>query len=304
MDCVLRWDVEQEGGVKDLFEALGGQLWGARLSQFSAQSTDPFPVCDTALVVVKIFRTSKAAMKYDRVEEKVATRHLHKLGNSCFMEVPDDLKDGLTKTFVGHIPGSSEFSFFNMRCVYKRFAVKMIVAYGRRGGPTEDNADALIGGAVFATTSVHEVLTSQLRLLDESAPASHSCMACGVPDTIVHDDCELGAASPVTCKVCAGCRLVRFCGTACQKAAWKNHKAVCLAGGLAEDGSSPLRPLQCRLTWQGCSVAAIDRISNPIVLCTWHMLEQCEVYGSTVTMRACQRVCIQLSVTYEWQRTG
>lgn len=59
MDCVLRWDVEQDGGAKDVFEALGGQLWGSRLSQLSAHSRGPFTVCDTVLVVVKMFGTSK-----------------------------------------------------------------------------------------------------------------------------------------------------------------------------------------------------------------------------------------------------
>jgi hypothetical protein len=37
---------------------------------------------------------------------------------------------------------------------------------------------------------------------------------------------ELGAVSGRSC-ICAGCRVARYCGRACQRAAWKRHKPVC-----------------------------------------------------------------------------
>jgi hypothetical protein len=34
--------------------------------------------------------------------------------------------------------------------------------------------------------------------------------------------------------VCAGCRIARYCGRACQRAAWKQHKPVCKALAAAQ----------------------------------------------------------------------
>lgn len=58
-DWVLRWDSEQDGSTKDVFEALGGQLWGSRLSLFSKERISTAPYCDTVLTVIKLFGTKK-----------------------------------------------------------------------------------------------------------------------------------------------------------------------------------------------------------------------------------------------------
>jgi hypothetical protein len=39
---------------------------------------------------------------------------------------------------------------------------------------------------------------------------------------------ELGLVSGRSC-VCGGCRVARYCGRACQRSAWKQHKPVCAA---------------------------------------------------------------------------
>jgi hypothetical protein len=39
---------------------------------------------------------------------------------------------------------------------------------------------------------------------------------------------ELGLVSGRSC-ICAGCGVARYCGRACQRAAWKQHKPVCAA---------------------------------------------------------------------------
>jgi hypothetical protein len=43
---------------------------------------------------------------------------------------------------------------------------------------------------------------------------------------------ELAAVSGRSC-ICGGCRVARYCGRACQRAAWKQHKPVCGALGAA-----------------------------------------------------------------------
>jgi hypothetical protein len=52
---------------------------------------------------------------------------------------------------------------------------------------------------------------------------------------------ELAAVSGRSC-ICGGCRVARYCGRACQRAAWKQHKPVCgalsaAAGCGAETGN-------------------------------------------------------------------
>jgi hypothetical protein len=47
---------------------------------------------------------------------------------------------------------------------------------------------------------------------------------------------ELGLVSGRSC-VCGGCRLARYCGRACQRAVWKQHKPLCAA--LAAASSAP-----------------------------------------------------------------
>jgi hypothetical protein len=47
---------------------------------------------------------------------------------------------------------------------------------------------------------------------------------------------ELGLVSGRSC-VCGGCSVARFCGRACQRAVWKQHKPVCAA--LAAAAAAP-----------------------------------------------------------------
>jgi hypothetical protein len=48
---------------------------------------------------------------------------------------------------------------------------------------------------------------------------------------------ELTAVSGRSC-ICGGCRVARYCGRACQRAAWKQHKPVCVALSAAAAGGS------------------------------------------------------------------
>jgi hypothetical protein len=48
---------------------------------------------------------------------------------------------------------------------------------------------------------------------------------------------ELGLVSGRSC-ICAGCRVARYCGRACQRAAWKQHKPVCAALAAAASGAT------------------------------------------------------------------
>jgi hypothetical protein len=48
---------------------------------------------------------------------------------------------------------------------------------------------------------------------------------------------ELGLVSGRSC-ICGGCRVARYCGRACQRAAWKQHKPLCAGlAGLAAAAS-------------------------------------------------------------------
>ena len=49
--------------------------------------------------------------------------------------------------------------------------------------------------------------------------------ACSHPNCTTIVGCS--EASALGGKRCAGCRLVRYCGRACQVADWKAHKAAC-----------------------------------------------------------------------------
>jgi hypothetical protein len=54
------------------------------------------------------------------------------------------------------------------------------------------------------------------RLAGVAMPATRQCEVCGA---IEGGDRQL--------LLCTGCREVRYCGRACQKQHWKQHKAVC-----------------------------------------------------------------------------
>ena len=50
---------------------------------------------------------------------------------------------------------------------------------------------------------------------------------------------DQGLVSGRSC-ICAGCRVARYCGRACQRAVWKQHKPVCAALAAAADTSSTM----------------------------------------------------------------
>ena len=56
---------------------------------------------------------------------------------------------------------------------------------------------------------------------------------------------ELATVSGRSC-ICGGCRVARYCGRACQRAAWKQHKPVCAA----------LNAAAAALTEAGCAAGA------------------------------------------------
>jgi hypothetical protein len=63
------------------------------------------------------------------------------------------------------------------------------------------------------------------------------CM-CNNPDcTSMAGLSELAAVSGRSC-ICAGCRVARYCGRSCQRAAWKRHKPVCGALSAAATASA------------------------------------------------------------------
>jgi hypothetical protein len=47
---------------------------------------------------------------------------------------------------------------------------------------------------------------------------------------------EVGLVSGRSC-ICAGCRVARYCGRACQRAVWKQHQRVCAALAVAAAAS-------------------------------------------------------------------
>jgi hypothetical protein len=47
--------------------------------------------------------------------------------------------------------------------------------------------------------------------------------------------CGAASGPGVTLRLCSGCRLVRFCGAACQRQMWPEHKAACKAAAAAAE---------------------------------------------------------------------
>jgi hypothetical protein len=61
-----------------------------------------------------------------------------------------------------------------------------------------------------------------------AAAARAVCAACGAAK----------ASGGAKLRRCAGCRAVRYCSAACQKAHWREHRAACEAAQRAQQGRS------------------------------------------------------------------
>jgi hypothetical protein len=77
-----------------------------------------------------------------------------------------------------------------------------------------------------ATVLVHaqELKSLGLALCSFAVP----CMCNNPGCTSMSRLSELASVSGRSC-VCGGCRVARYCGRACQRAVWKQHKPVCAA---------------------------------------------------------------------------
>jgi hypothetical protein len=70
--------------------------------------------------------------------------------------------------------------------------------------------------------AAQQVLSTGLALCSFAVP----CMCNNPVCTSMAGPSELAAVSGRSC-ICAGCCVARYCGRACQRAAWKQHKPVC-----------------------------------------------------------------------------
>jgi hypothetical protein len=76
----------------------------------------------------------------------------------------------------------------------------------------------------WRTVTAQRLLSTGLALCSFAVP----CMCNNPGCTSMAGVSELAAVSGRSC-ICAGCRVARYCGGACQRAAWKQHKPVCAA---------------------------------------------------------------------------
>jgi hypothetical protein len=92
---------------------------------------------------------------------------------------------------------------------------------------TEDDSTSTIARLADATV---------LKVIHEQLQAASSVLACfAIPHACNNPACRnVGGPSEAqlvggrSC-ICAGCRIARYCGRACQRAAWRQHKPVCKA---------------------------------------------------------------------------
>ncbi|KAI9034174.1 hypothetical protein DFJ74DRAFT_648498 [Hyaloraphidium curvatum] len=52
-------------------------------------------------------------------------------------------------------------------------------------------------------------------------------MKLGSGDGCISDSCEQCGTESDDLRRCSGCKVTRYCGAACQRAAWKEHKDNC-----------------------------------------------------------------------------
>jgi hypothetical protein len=94
----------------------------------------------------------------------------------------------------------------------------------------------VVGGS--ASSTQFEEATQQLR-------AAGSALCSFAVPCLCNNPCcsnlsgltELGLVSGRSC-ICAGCQVARYCGRACQRAAWKQHKLMCAALAVAASGAT------------------------------------------------------------------
>jgi hypothetical protein len=76
-------------------------------------------------------------------------------------------------------------------------------------------ADSQLGGRLVAPHNIpHPLPPRPPPRYRRAAPTMPDCGSCGAPD------------AP---SLCSACKFAAYCGPACQRAAWADHKAVCKA---------------------------------------------------------------------------
>ena len=89
-----------------------------------------------------------------------------------------------------------------------------------------------------ATAAAYADFAQQLQGLGSALntlPMPHACNNAGC--TSMLGASELASVSGRSC-ICAGCLVARYCGRACQRAAWKQHKPVCKALAASAAGAA------------------------------------------------------------------
>jgi hypothetical protein len=96
-------------------------------------------------------------------------------------------------------------------------------------------ADMSIGGSIAAVLqAAHEQLLAASRVLACFA-IPHACNNPACRNTYGPSEAQLAGGR--SC-ICAGCRTARYCGRACQRAAWRQHKPICKALAVAAAAAS------------------------------------------------------------------
>jgi hypothetical protein len=98
--------------------------------------------------------------------------------------------------------------------------------------PLSGTAADFVEGGLCLDTESQELKSLGLALCSFAVP----CMCNNPGCASMAGLSELASVSGRSC-VCGGCRVARYCGRACQRAVWKQHKPVCAALSAAGGGA-------------------------------------------------------------------